>query len=342
MSFAIPRVFKKLYVKKYTPAFKEAIEIVQQTVVPPRSHEVLIRNKFLGINSSDVSAVAGFYFPEKLTLPFEIGFEGIGEIVAIGDKVSELKYGQPVMHMKYGAFSEYVYVPEEDVIPIASANGSLLPLLVSGATASLSLDKCGLILPGDKVLITAAAGGAGHIAVQWAKNAGCHVIGTCSSEEKVKFLKGIGCDRPINDKEESLVDILHKEYPDGLNVIWESIGGEMSDTLFKHLAVKGRMVIIEGISQNTKEDLEKDVIKGLPTKLLQRSSMLSGFYLPHFKNDIPHYLSILVSLLHEQSLKPHIDDGSSHGKPFKGLEDVSRAIEYLQSGKCKGKVIVHL
>ncbi|XP_055935126.1 prostaglandin reductase-3-like [Argiope bruennichi] len=339
MSFAIPRAFRKLIVRKLTPAFKDAIEIVQQNVVPPRSQEVLIKNKFLGINSSDISAAAGCYFTEKLTLPFEIGFEGIGEIVAVGDKVSELKYGQPVMHMKYGAFSEYVYVPEEDVIPIASANGSLLPLLVSGATASLSLDKCGLILPGDKVLITAAAGGSGHIAVQWAKNAGCHVIGTCSSEDKVKFLKSLGCDRPINSKEESLADILHNEYPDGVNVIWESTGGYMFDVLYKHLAIKGRMVIIEGISQ---EDLKKDLIKDLPTKLLQRSTMLSGFFLPHYKSDIPHYLSLLVRLLHEQSLKLLIDDGSSHGKPFKGLEDVSRAVEYLQSGKSKGKVIVHL
>ncbi|GIY99880.1 prostaglandin reductase 3 [Caerostris extrusa] len=246
------------------------------------------------------------------------------------------------MHMKYGAFSEYVYIPEEEVISIASCSGSLMPLLVSGTTASLSLDKCGLILPGDKVMITAAAGGAGHIAVQWAKHAGCHVIGTCSSQEKVKFLESLGCDRPINYKDESITEVLHSEYPDGVNVIWESIGGKMFDTLFNHLAVKGRMIVVGAVSQYADEAFGQDLKKGMTAKLLLRSSMLSAFFLPHFKNDIPHYLSILVRLLHEQNLKLHIDDGSLHGKPFKGIEDIPRAVEYLHSGRSKGKVIVSL
>ncbi|GFT54462.1 prostaglandin reductase 3 [Nephila pilipes] len=342
MNFAIPRSFRKLVVKKLTPIFKDAVEIVQQNVVPPRGREVLIRNKFLGINASDINASAGRYFGDNLSLPFDIGFEGIGEIVAVGNKVSELRHGQPVMHMKFGAFSEYEYIPEEEIIPIASSDRSLLPLLISGTTASLSLDKCGLILPGEKVLITAAAGGAGHIAVQWAKNAGCHVIGTCSSQDKVKFLKSLGCDRPINYKEESLINVLRTEYPDGINVIWESVGGEMFNTLLKHLAVKGRMIIIGAISQYTDEGFGQDITKGMTTKLLLRSSTISGFFLPHFTNDIPHYLSIMVRLLHEQNLKPHVDDGSSLGKPFTGLEDITRAVDYLHSGKSKGKVVVSL
>lgn len=55
--------------------------------------------------------------------------------------------------------------------------------------------------------------------------------------------------------------------------------------------------------------------------------MLSGFFLPHFMNDIPHYMNILVRLVHEQKLKPYIDDGSLEGQPFKGLEDITRAVE---------------
>lgn len=63
--------------------------------------------------------------------------------------------------------------------------------------------------------ITAAAGGTGQFAVQIAANMGCHVIGTCSSEEKVAFLKSIGCTRAINYKAENLDEVLTKEYPKG-------------------------------------------------------------------------------------------------------------------------------
>jgi len=62
---------------------------------------------------------------------------------------------------------------------------------------------------------TAAAGGTGQFAVQLAKLAGNHVIGTCSSRDKVEFLKRLGCDRVINYKEEDVYSVLQKEYPKG-------------------------------------------------------------------------------------------------------------------------------
>jgi len=72
------------------------------------------------------------------------------------------------------------------------------------------------LLTGETVLVTAAAGGTGQFAVQLAKLAGCHVIGTCSSPSKVKLLKELGCDRVINYNEEKLGQVLKAEYPKGL------------------------------------------------------------------------------------------------------------------------------
>lgn len=342
MHAAIPNTFKKLVVTKLSPIFKEAVDIVHQNLVKPRSKEVLIKNRYVGINASDVNVTAGQYFHEKNKFPYDIGFEGIGEIVDIGDGVCDLKYGDPVMHLKFGAFSEYMYISADEVIPVGSLNPQLMPLLVGGTTASLSLDKCGKIVPGEKVLITAAAGGAGHIAVQWAKNIGCHVIGTCSSAEKVKFLESIGCDRPINYKKESLEKIFKEEYSEGLDVIWETVGGSIFDVLLQHLAIKGRLIIVGATSSYLTKNLNHIIRKDLLIKLLTQSSTLSGFFLPHYASDIPHYMSLLVRQHHEQNLKTIIDDGSSHGKRFEGLEDVARAVEFLHSGKNTGKVIVTL
>ncbi|XP_054707112.1 prostaglandin reductase-3-like [Uloborus diversus] len=344
-SSSVPKTFRRLVVKKLTPAFKDAVDIVHEELVRPAANEVLIKNKYVGINASDVNVAAGRYFKEKPSVPTNIGFEAIGEVVDIGENVlneTDLKYGQAIMYMKLGAFSEFMYLPAEEVIPINAPNPNLLPLLVSGSSASLSLDKCGRIVPGEKVLITAAAGGTGHIAVQWAKNAGCHVIGTCSSEEKVDFLKTIGCDRPINYKKESLDEVLHKEYPNGIDVIWEAVGGKLFPVLQKHLAIKGRLVIIGAVSQYLKENMELVMNNDLPFKLLSRSTTFSGFLLPHYLADIPHYMSLMVQQFHEQILKTQIDDGSSLGNKFSKLEDIPKAVEYLYSGKNKGKIIVQL
>lgn len=105
--------------------------------------------------------------------------------------------------MHGGAFSEYLILPERLAIPIPNLDPGFVPLIVSGMTASISLEKVGELKSGEKVLITAAAGGTGQFAVQLAKLAGCHVIGTCSTDEKVAFLKTLGCDRPINYKKKT-------------------------------------------------------------------------------------------------------------------------------------------
>lgn len=105
--------------------------------------------------------------------------------------------------------------------------------------------KCYLTLIGR---LLAAAGGTGQFAVQLAKLAGNHVIGTCGSEDKVKFLKEIGCDRVVNYKKEDLAAVLKKEYPQGIDLVYECVGGKMLETAVNSLAIHGRIVIIGMIS----------------------------------------------------------------------------------------------
>lgn len=127
----------------------------------------------------------------------------------------KLDLHQPVAYMQYGAFGEYHILNEKSAIPVPDLRKEYVTLLVSGLTAAIALEKVGEIKSGEKVLVTAAAGGTGQFAVQLAKLAGCHVIGTCSSQSKVEFLKSLGCDRVVNYNEESLADVLKQEYPNG-------------------------------------------------------------------------------------------------------------------------------
>jgi hypothetical protein len=104
----------------------------------------------------------------------------------------------------------------------------------------------------EVVLVTAAAGGTGHIAVQLAKLAGNHVIGTCSSEAKAQLLRELGCDREINYRTEDLDRVLKQEYPKGINLVFDCVGKEVFDTCVDNLAVRGRLVAIGFISEYAK------------------------------------------------------------------------------------------
>lgn len=105
-----------------------------------------------------------------------------------------------------------------------------------------------------KVLVTAAAGGVGHLAVKGAILRGAHVIGITSTEEKVAFLKSIGCMRAFNYNDSLFSHQIRTAYPDGIDVIWETIGGDTKAILFDHLAVKGRMVTLGSISDNLSKE----------------------------------------------------------------------------------------
>lgn len=104
------------------------------------------------------------------------------------------------------------------------------------------------IKEGDKIVVTAAAGGLGHLTVQWALMQGARVIGLASTSEKINFLKDLGCHRVINYEQENLDKVLSNEYPQGVDIVWETIGGEIHNILLKHLAYNGMMMKLGEIS----------------------------------------------------------------------------------------------
>ena len=248
MSF--PETTRAVVVKELGNKFREVTELRSLPLAKPPPGHAIVKNKYVGMNASDINYTAGRYDPSHKP-PMTAGLEGLGEVVAVGDDVS-LKVGQCVVLLGYGCFAEYLCKPMRELIPVPSLDPALMSLVLSGLTASISLEQKGELKEGKKVLVTAAAGGTGQFAVQIAKLAGCHVIGTCSTQEKSDFLKSIGCDRVINYKRESVGDVLGKEYPDGVDVVYECIGKEMFDTCLQNLAVKGNLIVI-GAIQVTKQ-----------------------------------------------------------------------------------------
>lgn len=339
----LPATIRKVIATRMSQKFRDVVTITEVPTPKPGDGQILVKNRFVGINASDINFTAGRYDPSA-KFPIDVGFEAIGEVVAAGPK-SHHKTGTPVMYMQYGAFSDFKLVDSKVAVPLPSLNPEFLPFILSGNTATIALDKVGDMKPGETVLVTAAAGGTGQIAVQWAKINGCHVIGTCSTDEKVKFLKDIGCDRPVNYKTENLRDVLRKEYPKGVDVVYESIGGDIFDTCVDHLAVKGRLIIIGYITsyENDRGYQPSRVVATLPARLLPKSASVRGFFLNNFAQDWAPYIMKQVGLYQEGKLKSFIDKGeNSPNGPFVGLEKVTDAVEHLYSQKSIGKIVVEL
>ncbi|CAG5133331.1 unnamed protein product [Candidula unifasciata] len=341
---------RMIVVKKLASDFREATDIIEVAVPRPGPKEILVKNRYAGINASDVNYTAGRYDPTKKP-PFPAGFEGLGEVAAVGPD-SNYNVGEFVLYCNFGAFADYTVVDESIAIPVPSTDPAYLSFMVSGLTASIALEKEADLRSGKVVLVTAAAGGTGQFAVQLAKLAGCHVIGTCSSDEKIAFLKSIGCDRAVNYRKESLDEVLSKEYPKGIDVVYESVGNEMFDTALKNLALFGRVIVIGLIANyegqevkqgNTFYDIQERRSVSIPITLLSKSASVRGFFLDHYSADYLRHISSLTKLYKAGKLKAFSDTGvRAPNGPFIGLDKVADAVEYMYSRKNVGKVVVEL
>ncbi|XP_031568103.1 prostaglandin reductase-3-like [Actinia tenebrosa] len=340
----LPKTFKKLVVTKLSTNFREAVQAVTVPMIAPGPEEMLVKTSYAGINASDINFTAGRYTPGQEP-PFDVGLEAIGEVVSVGDKIKKhFNVGQAVTFMKYGAFAEYILLSKRDAIPVPSVHPDFISLLISGMTAAMALDKMGDLKSGEKVLVTAAAGGTGQFAVQLAKQAGCHVIGTCSSQEKVDLLKSLGCDRPINYKTEELNDVLKAEYPEGVDVVYESIGGNIFDVCVNRLATKGRLIVI-GFITGYESKLGFNPVKTgtLIPKLLTKSASVRGFFLFNYVSDIKTYMPRLIQLYQSGQIKTAVDMGeNSKAGPFRGLTSVYDAVEHMYKGLNRGKLVVQI
>merc|ERR1712000_172553 len=154
--------------------FREATHIVEAEHRELKRDEVLLQNYWVGINASDINYTAGHYRP-GLAPPFDAGFESVSRVMKCGKDVKHLKEGDTVVATSFSAFGDYQYVKASRCVPVSELNPRMIPLLVSGLTASLALEKVGQMTSNETVLVTAAAGGTGSFAVQLAKLNGNHV-----------------------------------------------------------------------------------------------------------------------------------------------------------------------
>ncbi len=328
--------YKKLIAKQLNQDFKSAVEIVKIPFTQPTANELLIQNKFAGVNGGfDTLLCRGDVPYVNLIPPFDLGVEAVGKVVAIGENVKDFQIGDAVITTaRGGGYREYQVIDTNLAVKAQEATPELLTLMPTGVSALVALEQVGEMKNNEVVLVTAAAGGTGHIAVQLAKLAGNHVIGTCSSEAKADLLKELGCDRIINYHTENLNQVLKQEYPNGINLIFECVGKAVFDTCVENLAVRGRLVVVGFISEYAQE-LEQLTQPRIYHQLFWKAASVRGFLMPHYKEHIAEARDRILNLFYTDKLKVAVDQ-----RQFQGIESIPDAVEYLLTGQNCGKVVV--
>ncbi len=328
--------YKKLIATRFSHNFKEAVEVVEQDLRDPAPNEVIVRNLYAGINTTDTNLTSGRVHYTS-PFPLDLGTEAAGEVVVVGSDVQDIKVGDHVVTAMPGAgFREYAIVEENFVVPVPEATPEILGLLVSGTAASIALEVIARLRSSKTVLVTAGASGSGHYAVQLAHMADNTVIATCQNEAQAALLRELGCTRVVNLLDEALDSVLAAEYPDGVDIVYETLGGEIFDTAVEHLAVRGRLIVHGYITEYGGQTQVIPTTR-IYSKLLWKSASVHGFRLVDYAQFVLPHVRHLMALLNDGKIRSVIDPTE-----FAGLEAVPRAVDYLIQGYARGKVIVRL
>ena len=229
----------------------EVMRLEELDIPTPAAGEVLIKVAAAGINYADLAQRQGTYLTRSHT-PMTPGFEVAGTVEAVGPEVAFPPLGTRVVAFANGGYAEYTTANVGTVIPIPDTldftHAAAFP--VQGLTAYQLLHESGRLQAGESVLVHAAAGGVGTLAIQLAKLMGAgKVIGTASSEAKLDLIRRLGADVAINYTEEDWAEqVKAATEGQGADIILEMVGGETAEKSLQCLAPFGRMVIFGAAS----------------------------------------------------------------------------------------------
>ena len=297
----------------------------------PHAGEVLIKVAAAGINYADLAQRQGAYLTRTRT-PMTMGFEVAGVVEALGPDVQFPATGTRVAAFGNGGYAEYTTASATSVIPIPDtldfAHAAAFP--VQGITAYQLLHESGRLQHGESVLVHAAAGGVGTLAVQLAKLMGAGtVIGTASNQQKLDLARKLGADVTINYGESDWYEQVNKATNGrGVDVILEMVGGTIADQSLQCLAPFGRMVIFGAASG--------DIAQFSGIQLMYKNQSIIGYWLTAWLNR-PDRIAVAMQDLMRYLASGNLQIVVGHTFPLAQAADAHRTIA---ERKTTGKVVL--
>ncbi len=299
-------------------------EVLQHVDLPdpsPKLSEVVVNVKRSGVNFADTHASRNDYLAEQ-TLPLIPGAEISGQL-SDGRRVAAL--------LGSGGYAEKVAVAKSQLIELPDGVDyeQAAAGLLQGLTAMALVHRCARIEPGETIVVEAAAGGTGTLAVQIAKRTGAKVIGLASSEEKRELVRSLGADAAVDSRAEDLGAAI-REANDGKRVdaVLHMSGGEAFEAEMGVLAPLGRMVVF-GIASREQRQIST-------ASLLRGSKSVIGFWLAHLlvrQDLLVPMIGDLLAAIAKGELAVTIGD-------VYPLSEAARAHEDLIARRTSGKLLL--
>lgn len=302
----------------------------------PGAGEVRVDVHAMGVNFPDVLTIAGRY--QNLPgLPFVPGKEAAGRVCAVGARVHRWRPGDRVMvQLECGAFAESIAVAAEHCFAMPSGlsmiDAAALGLTYQTAWFAL-FDRAGL-RPGESVLVTGAAGGVGSAAVQLAKAAGCRVLAAVSSDDKAHFVRALGADGIVDTRGGHLRETIRQQVHaqndgGGVDVVVESVGGDVFGGSLRALAWAGRLVVV-GFAGGDIPSLRANY-------LLIKHISVSGLHWSDYRDRFPERMRDAQAAIFRFWRAGRLDPPVTGVLP---LADASQALATLAERRVLGKLVL--
>jgi NADPH:quinone reductase len=297
---------------------------------PPGPDQVRIRVRAASVNFPDILMVQGKY-QHKPDLPFVVGGEMAGDVIAVGANVTRFRPGDRVMGGGFsGAFAEEAQLPAQALRPIPEGAdfATAAALTTAYLTAYVSLVRRGELGADEWLLVHGAAGGVGLAAVDLGRVLGAHVIATASTAGKRDFLKSYGADHvlPPSGFRETVKELTGGR---GADVIYDPVGGDMFDESVRCIAFNGRLLIVGFTSGRIPSiAVNMPLIKGFSVV-----GVRAGEYGRKFPDKGRENIAAIDRMLADKKIRPDI------GAHFP-LDHAIDAMRMLQTRQIIGKAII--
>ena len=329
----------------------ETLQVVEEECPQPKRGEVRIKVLAAGVSLPDVLAREGVH-PETPRVPYAPGWDLVGIVDQIGAGVSGFALGQTVAAMPVsGCYAQYVCLPQRKLIsvPVDLDPAETVSLILNYITAYQMLNRSAKVKPGQRVLIHGASGGVGTAFLQLGRLAGVEMYGTCSAQA-AEVVRELGA-TPIDYRNSDFVQEIHRLTGDGVDAVFDGIGGDNLWRSREALRDGGRVVVYGFQAKLRGGRLASGAPSGRhpfrESAILGRY-LVRNWFLPGHKSMVPysiqwlmrlkpgwfrHDLLTLFDLLQQNKIKPLI----AQRLP---LCQARRAHELLGSGGVIGKIVL--
>ena len=298
----------------------------------PKAGEVLVEIKAASLNFPDLLIVQNKY-QFKPPLPFVPGSEFAGVVQAVGDGVTRLQVGQHIACLSgTGGFATHTIAPADLCMPLPAGFPFVdaAAFIMIYATSHHALVDRAQLKAGETVLVLGAAGGVGTSAIQIAKAVGARVIAAASTDEKCALCTSIGADATINYSTQNLREAIKAlTAGKGPDVIYDPVGGELTEPAFRSIAWRGRHLVV-GFASGPTPSLP------LNLPLLKGASIVGVFWGGYAKTEPQANAAMmaeLVSWYAKGLIKPVIDSTMP-------MAELKAAYARMGSRGVKGKLVM--